>query len=142
MDGFFVAKFKVEKRKKAPDSTAAADLQPQRMLNDRGELVEVANGATSAFNDDEDAKYIEGTSVLRPAAMEANQEYREQSESTEEEGSEDCLAPSTGFVSFQWLSSQDEKGEEIHSATSDQGMISDMVNIDLCMIIVIVCICS
>lgn len=60
MDGFFVAKLKVEKRKKAEVSTNEA--VPQKMLNEHGELVEVADGQKSAFNDAEDEEYIKGQS--------------------------------------------------------------------------------
>lgn len=60
MDGFFVAKFKVEKRKKQQASTAADEEEaPQMRLNDDGELVEEKK---SGFNEDEDKDIIDGMS--------------------------------------------------------------------------------
>lgn len=53
MDGFFVAKFKVEKRTK---KAAGEEDVPVRKLNDEGELVE--DTAPSAFNDEADAEII------------------------------------------------------------------------------------
>lgn len=55
MDGFFVAKFKVEKRKKPVAS--AKEEAPQMKLNDAGELVEEEK---TGFNEDEDKEIIEG----------------------------------------------------------------------------------
>lgn len=59
MDGFFVAKFKVEKRKKQLPSTTTDEEPPQMKLNEAGELVEEKK---SGFNEDEDKEIIEGTS--------------------------------------------------------------------------------
>jgi ribosomal RNA methyltransferase Nop2 len=58
MDGFFVAKFKVEKRKKPVAATKEEEEAPQMKLNDEGELVEEKR---TAFNDDEDEDIIKGT---------------------------------------------------------------------------------
>lgn len=59
MDGFFVAKFKVEKRKKQQSSTLAEEEAPQMRLDEDGELVEEKK---SGFNDDEDKDIIDGKS--------------------------------------------------------------------------------
>lgn len=56
MDGFFVAKFKVEKRKK-PSTASTKEEAPQMKLNDAGELVEEKK---IGFNEDEDKDIIEG----------------------------------------------------------------------------------
>lgn len=61
MDGFFVAKLKVEKRSKGLKAEEAEG--PQMKLNDVGELVEEKQ-AVSAFNADEDAAIIKGKSFL------------------------------------------------------------------------------
>lgn len=65
MDGFFVAKFKVEKRKKLSAAAAAAakeeEAAPQMKLNEAGELVEEKK---VGFNDDEDRDIIDGESYL------------------------------------------------------------------------------
>jgi len=55
MDGFFVAKFKVEKRKKPVAMTKEEEEAPQMKLNDDGELVEEKR---TAFNDEEDEDII------------------------------------------------------------------------------------
>lgn len=59
MDGFFVAKLKVEKRKKPVKANANGDEEavPQMKLNDEGELVEEK---TSAFDDEADKDIIQG----------------------------------------------------------------------------------
>jgi ribosomal RNA methyltransferase Nop2 len=59
MDGFFVAKFKVEKRKKPVASTKEEEEAPQMKLNEEGELVEEKR---TAFNEDEDEDIIKGAS--------------------------------------------------------------------------------
>jgi ribosomal RNA methyltransferase Nop2 len=59
MDGFFVAKFKVEKRKKPVVPTKEEEEAPQMKLNEEGELVEEKR---TAFNEDEDEDIIKGTS--------------------------------------------------------------------------------
>jgi ribosomal RNA methyltransferase Nop2 len=61
MDGFFVAKFKVEKRKKPSALTKEEEEAPQMKLNDEGELVEEKR---TAFNDDEDEDIIKGEFML------------------------------------------------------------------------------
>lgn len=58
MDGFFVAKFKVEKRKKQLPSIVTDEEPPQMKLNEAGELVEEKK---SGFNEDEDKDIIDGT---------------------------------------------------------------------------------
>jgi len=58
MDGFFVAKFKVEKRKKPVAMTKEEEEAPQMKLNDDGELVEEKR---TAFNDEEDEDIIKRT---------------------------------------------------------------------------------
>jgi len=60
MDGFFVAKFKVEKRKKPTAATKEEEEAPQMKLNDEGELVEEKR---VGFNDDEDEDIIKGMSL-------------------------------------------------------------------------------
>ena len=69
MDGFFVAKFKVEKRKKPVAATKEEEEAPQMKLNDEGELVEEKR---TAFNDDEDEDIIKGQSPHHSSKMEAN----------------------------------------------------------------------
>jgi ribosomal RNA methyltransferase Nop2 len=64
MDGFFVAKFKVEKRKKPVAATKEEEEAPQMKLNEEGELVEEKR---TAFNDDEDEDIIKGQSSLYQA---------------------------------------------------------------------------
>ncbi|WWC90111.1 uncharacterized protein L201_005044 [Kwoniella dendrophila CBS 6074] len=69
MDGFFVAKFKVEKRKKGSKSTGTAkdeedddvaQQQPIKKLNDEGMIVEQEEvGDISKFDNDEDEALIE-----------------------------------------------------------------------------------
>jgi hypothetical protein len=61
MDGFFVAKFKVEKRKKPVRPEAEAEAVPQMKLNDDGELVEEKK---TAFDDEEDKEIIQGEPVF------------------------------------------------------------------------------
>lgn len=61
MDGFFVAKFKVEKRKKPVAVTKEEEEAPQMKLNEEGELVEEKR---TAFNDDEDEDIIKRTSCI------------------------------------------------------------------------------
>lgn len=60
MDGFFVAKFKVDKRLKKM-AAAAEEEEPQMMLNTEGELVEEAK---ATFDDEADQGYIEGGCML------------------------------------------------------------------------------
>jgi ribosomal RNA methyltransferase Nop2 len=63
MDGFFVAKFKVEKRKKSDQSASRAEAdEPRMMINDQGEVVEEELGK-AAFDDAEDAAIIERESA-------------------------------------------------------------------------------
>jgi ribosomal RNA methyltransferase Nop2 len=69
MDGFFVAKFKVEKRKKPVAATKEEEEAPQMKLNEEGELVEEKR---TAFNDDEDEDIIKGQSAHYSNRMEAN----------------------------------------------------------------------
>jgi len=69
MDGFFVAKFKVEKRKKPVAATKEEEEAPQMKLNEEGELVEEKR---TAFNDDEDEDIIKGQSLHYSSAMEPN----------------------------------------------------------------------
>jgi len=69
MDGFFVAKFKVEKRKKPVAATKEEEEAPQMKLNEEGELVEEKR---TAFNDDEDEDIIKGQSLHYLSKMEAN----------------------------------------------------------------------
>ena len=59
MDGFFVAKFKVEKRTKQAQANGAAEEPAQMLINDQGEIVEDGVG-TAAFDDLADQAYIEG----------------------------------------------------------------------------------
>jgi ribosomal RNA methyltransferase Nop2 len=59
MDGFYVAKFKVEKRKKPVAATKEEEEAPQMKLNEEGELVEEKR---TAFNEDEDEEIIRGMS--------------------------------------------------------------------------------
>ncbi|WVW83185.1 hypothetical protein I302_105203 [Kwoniella bestiolae CBS 10118] len=64
MDGFFVAKFKVEKRKKGGKAAAAAaeeeeEQKPTMKLNDEGMVVEEEVGDVSRFEDEEDQALIE-----------------------------------------------------------------------------------
>jgi hypothetical protein len=69
MDGFFVAKFKVEKRKKPVAATKEEEEAPQMKLNEEGELVEEKR---TAFNDDEDEDIIKGMSPLYLVSDNAN----------------------------------------------------------------------
>ncbi|KAK6902852.1 hypothetical protein I203_108112 [Kwoniella mangroviensis CBS 8507] len=61
MDGFFVAKFKVEKRKKGGKSSAVEeeDEKPVKKLNDDGMIVEEEVGDINKFDDEEDQALIE-----------------------------------------------------------------------------------
>lgn len=60
MDGFFVAKFKVEKRtKKVNEDDEAEDTAPLRKLNEEGELVEEVQ-ERSAFDEEADTAIIRG----------------------------------------------------------------------------------
>lgn len=59
MDGFFVAKFKVEKRVKKQSDEDAEETGPLRKLNDEGELVEEEQ-ERSAFDAEADATIIQG----------------------------------------------------------------------------------
>jgi ribosomal RNA methyltransferase Nop2 len=60
MDGFYVAKFKVEKRKKSGSGeNRDVEEEPQMMLNEEGELVEEDMGPASAFNEAEDMDLID-----------------------------------------------------------------------------------
>lgn len=61
MDGFFVAKFKVEKRKKHQPAAVEEDEPPQMKLNEAGELVEEKK---SGFDDEEDKDIIDGMFLL------------------------------------------------------------------------------
>lgn len=54
MDGFFVAKFKVERRAKVPKPAAVTEDMAD------GEGAEVEGEAVAGFNDEEDKQYIEG----------------------------------------------------------------------------------
>lgn len=72
MDGFYVAKFKVEKRKPAKvaadeAAAAAADEQPM-MINEKGVVVpDEAAAKTSAFSDEADKDLIEGEYAMLPS---------------------------------------------------------------------------
>ncbi len=57
MDGFYVAKFKVERRTKVT--------KPDAEAGPAGEVDVAMDGESIAFNDDEDKQYIEGASSLR-----------------------------------------------------------------------------
>ena len=59
MDGFFVAKFKVEKRKKLSQAAEALIGGPQMIINEEGEMVEEDKGK-SAFDNEADADLIKG----------------------------------------------------------------------------------
>lgn len=64
MDGFFVAKFKVEKRvKKSPDETAD-ETGPLRSLNAEGEMVEEKQ-VKSAFDAEADEGIIQGELAIQ-----------------------------------------------------------------------------
>lgn len=71
MDGFFVAKFKVEKRKKQlPTSTE--DEPPQMKLDESGELVEEKK---VGFNDEEDKDIIDGMSLHSSPLLSASERF-------------------------------------------------------------------
>ena len=57
MDGFYVAKFKVERRAKAPKAAEAAE--------EDGEAEGVEGAPFAAFDEEEDKAYIEGECFLR-----------------------------------------------------------------------------
>ncbi len=62
MDGFFVAKFKVDKRgKQSQSNDVTEDVPPQMMINEYGEVV-VEDAGKSAFDESADQAYIAGTS--------------------------------------------------------------------------------
>lgn len=61
MDGFFVAKFKVEKRKKPIRSEGEVEPAAQMKLNDEGELVEEEK---TTFDDEEDEEIIQGERLV------------------------------------------------------------------------------
>ena len=60
MDGFFVAKIKVDKRgKQSQSNEKAEDVPPQMMINESGDIVE-EDTVKSAFDETADKAYIEG----------------------------------------------------------------------------------
>lgn len=74
MDGFFVAKFKVEKRtKKMTEEEDAEDDKPLRKLNEEGELVEEKQ-ERSAFDEEADVAIIQGqfSNFCMPLNLEAD----------------------------------------------------------------------
>jgi len=80
MDGFFVAKFKVDRRgKQAQVNGVAEEVPPQKMINEAGDVVEEGIGK-AAFDESADQAYIEGghRSVLPETDL--LMRYREQAE--------------------------------------------------------------
>lgn len=63
MDGFFVAKFKVDKRGKQGQANGVTDEEPpQMMINESGDIVEETTG--TVFDESADQAYIEGRFIL------------------------------------------------------------------------------
>ena len=61
MDGFYVAKFKVEKRAKGSSAAADSKTGDESVLEVDEEFAMRSEGAAAAFDSDEDRPYLEGT---------------------------------------------------------------------------------
>ena len=68
MDGFYVAKFKVEKRAKGSASTDSKTADEPVLVDEEFDVKEIISEGAAVFDSDEDRPYLEGTVELLEAS--------------------------------------------------------------------------